>query len=163
MNGEAGRPIRVGDPLPDVSLEDQDGHEVSLRSWVGTSSLVLFFYPKDNTMFCTREACSFGDRYEEVRNLTAEVVGVSDDSPESHQAFAATHHLPFRLLSDPDGTVRRRCGTGSTLGVLPGRVTYIVDIDGVVRHIFRSQFQARKHVREALAALRAPQKAKGGN
>ena len=163
MNDEATGPIRVGDPLLDVSLEDQDGNEVSLRSWVGTSSLILFFYPKDNTMFCTREACSFGDHYEELRNLAAEVVGISDDPPESHRAFATMHHLPFRLLSDPGGKVRRRFGTGSTLGVLPGRVTYVVDIDGIVRHIFRSQFQARKHVREALAALRAPQKAKGGD
>ena len=83
MSEDSTVPIRVGDPLPEVSLEDQDGNGVNLRSWVGASSLVLFFYPKDNTLFCTREACSFGDRYEELRNLDAEVVGVSDDPREA--------------------------------------------------------------------------------
>ena len=147
-------PLAVGDSLPDIALPNQKGEMVSLRSHVGTASLVLFFYPRDGTPVCTREACSFGNRYEEFRNLEAEVIGISDDPPESHDSFAVQHGLPFTLLSDANGQARRRFGTGSMAGLVPGRVTYVVDKQGIVRHIYRSQFRARQHVEEALSALK---------
>ena len=147
------RPVAVGDALPDISLPNQNGEMIRLRSCVGASAVVLFFYPKDETLVCTREACQFRDRYEEFRSGGAEVIGISDDSPESHASFAARRHLPFLLLSDTGGQARKRFGTGSTAGLLPGRVTYVVDRQGIVRHIFRSQFRAGKHITEALKAL----------
>jgi peroxiredoxin Q/BCP len=153
--------LTVGDPLPDIRLPDQKGEMISLRSCIGTSALVLFFYPKDDSLICTREACQFRDRYEEFKGGGVEVVGISDDSSESHASFAARHRLPFTLLSDVGGQARRRFGTGSTIGLLPGRVTYVVDKQGVVRHIYRSQLQAKRHVRMALSALREEAESSG--
>jgi len=147
------RGVAAGDLMPDVVLLDQNGEAVRLRDLVGKSALVVFFYPRDGAPVCTREACQFGERYQEFTDLTAEVIGISGDDRESHARFAARHHLPFRLLSDTDGEARRRFGADGVMGLIPGRVTYVVDRQGVVRHIYRSQLQAARHVREALSAL----------
>ena len=113
------------------------------------------FYPKDNTSGCTTEACSFRDSYEVFTEAGAEVVGVSSDSVKSHQGFAARYRLPFILLSDSGGSVRTLYGVEPTMGILPGRVTYVIDRDGVARHIFSSQLNATKHVQEAIATLQS--------
>lgn len=149
--GEAG--VKVGDPAPDFSLPDAEGNAVRLTDLRGTP-VVLYFYPKDDTPGCTREACSFRDQYEDFRDAGAEVIGVSSDSREAHRRFAERHRLPFRLLSDQGGTVRKRYGVPATLGLLPGRVTFVIDGEGVVRHVFNSQLDATRHVAEALGALR---------
>jgi len=153
MTNRKSRGVAVGDLLPDIALPDQNGNMVQLRGWIGRSALVVFFYPKDGSPVCTSEVCHFGQRHDEFRGLNAEVIGISSDRPESHARFSARHRLPFTLLSDTDGKARRRFGTGSTLGLIAGRVTYVVDRQGVVRHIYRSQFHARKHVERALSAL----------
>ena len=153
MTNRKSRGVKVGDPLPDLVLPDQNGTMVQLRGWVGRSALVLFFYPKDGSPVCTREVCHFGERHDEFQGLNAEVIGISSDGPESHARFSGQHDLPFTLLSDTDGQARERFGTGSTLGFVPGRVTYVADRQGVVRHIYRSQLRARKHVEKALSAL----------
>ncbi len=108
---------------------------------------------KDGTAVCTKEACSFRDAYE-VCPSRAEVIGVSSDSAKKHQAFASGHRLPFLLLSDAGGELRKAFGVPRTLGFLPGRVTYVIDKDGVVRHVFNSQFAADRHISEALAVVR---------
>jgi peroxiredoxin Q/BCP len=115
--------------------------------------LVLFFYPKDDSPGCTRQACAFRDDYEQFAKLDAEVIGISSDSVESHRSFAAKHHLPFTLVSDEGGKVRKLYGVPNTLGLFPGRVTYVIDREGVVRHIFSSQVGIVEHVEEALVAL----------
>jgi thioredoxin-dependent peroxiredoxin len=115
---------------------------------------VLFFYPKDESPICTKEACSFRDAYEDFVKAGAVVIGVSADSTESHRAFATGRRLPFTLLSDPDGAIRHAFGVPKTMGILPGRVTYVIDRDGVVRHIFNSQFAADRHVEESLKIVR---------
>lgn len=125
-----------------------------LGQFLGQKWVVLFFYPKDGTPICTREACQFRDAYEDFVAAGAEVLGVSGDSPDRHRQFAGTHRLPFRLLSDPDGLMREAFGVPKTLGLFPGRVTYVIDKDGIVRFVFRSQFHAAKHVSEALRVLR---------
>jgi len=122
---------------------------------VGTKSIVLYFYPKDNTAGCTAEACSFRDSYEVFTEAGAEVIGVSSDSVESHQRFAARNRLPFLLLSDRGGAVRKRYGVPAVLGILLGRVTYIIDRVGVVRQVFSSQLAPTRHVEEALRTIRA--------
>jgi thioredoxin-dependent peroxiredoxin len=147
--------VRVGDPAPDFTLPSTTGAPVSLSDFRGTSEVVLFFYPKDNTPGCTAEACSFRDSYEAFREAGAEVIGVSSDSVESHRAFAGKHRLPFRLLSDPDGALRAKYGAARMLGLFPGRVTYLIDRQGIVRHVFSSQFQPARHVAEALRVLKA--------
>jgi peroxiredoxin Q/BCP len=141
--------VRVGDKAPDFTLLSQMGDNVTLSEFFGIKNVVLYFYPKDESLGCTKEACAFRDSYEELTNLGAEVLGVSGQSVESHKSFATHYGLPFILLSDTDNKVREMYGVPSTMGVIPGRVTYIIDKKGVVRHIFSSQTQAKRHVEEA--------------
>ena len=147
--------IQVGDRAPDVTLTSAGGEQMSLAAWRGKQAVVLFFYPRDGTSICTREACGFRDAYEDFAQAGAAVVGVSSDSPESHQAFASRHRLPFLLVSDADGSLRKRFGVPKTWGIFPGRVTYVIDKEGVVRHVFCSQLAADRHVAEALAVVRS--------
>src|SRR3972149_5231044 len=112
------------------------GDNVKLSEYIGKKNVVLYFYPKDESPGCTKEACSFRNNYQELTSLGAEVLGVSRQSIESHKSFATHHGLPFVLLSDADNKVRELYGVPSTMGVLPGRVTYVIDKQGVVRSIF---------------------------
>ncbi len=146
-------PVSVGDTAPDFTLPSQSGESVSLKDFIGKKSVVLYFYPKDDTPGCTAEACAFRDSYEVFKDAGAEVIGVSDDSPDSHQKFAAKHRLPFILLSDSGKQLRKLYGVPSTLGLLPGRVTYVIDKTGVVRHIFNSQLNFKGHIEESLKTL----------
>jgi peroxiredoxin Q/BCP len=146
--------VKPGDRAPDFSLPDAGGKMVGLADFRGRKPVVLYFYPKDDTPGCTKEACSFRDQYEDFTAAGAEVVGVSSDSGDSHRKFAEKYKLPFTLLSDRDSQVRKRYGVPATLGLLPGRVTFVIDKDGIVRHVFNSQLQATRHVQESLAALR---------
>lgn len=147
-------PVSVGDTAPDFTLPSQSGESVSLKDFIGKKSVVLYFYPKDDTPGCTAEACAFRDSYEVFKDAGAEVIGISDDSPDSHQKFAAKHRLPFILLSDSGKQLRKLYGVPSTLGLLPGRVTYVIDKTGVVRHIFNSQLNFKGHIEESLKTLR---------
>ena len=146
--------IAVGDRAPDFALPDRTGKTVHLSDFRG-KPIVLYFYPKDDTPGCTKESCTFRDQYQDFQDAGAEVIGVSSDSAESHEKFATKYRLPFVLLSDRGGATRKLYGVPSTLGVLPGRVTYVIDREGTVRHVFNSQLQATQHVAEALKALRA--------
>jgi peroxiredoxin Q/BCP len=146
--------LQPGDAAPDFTLPASDGKLVSLSDFQGRSEVVLFFYPKDNTPGCTREACSFRDNYAAFRDASAEVIGISSDSGESHQQFAQRFRLPFVLLSDHDGTVRARYGVAKTLGILPGRATFLIDRKGIIRLVFASQFQPAQHVARALRVLK---------
>jgi len=147
--------IRVGDAAPDFTLPTQDGTTVSLRDLLSKGAIVLYFYPKDDTPGCTVEACSFRDAYEDFKDAGAEVIGVSSDSADAHKAFANKHALPFKLVADEGGKVRKAYGVKSTLlGLIPGRVTYVIDGKGVVQHIFDSQLNPAKHVREALDVIK---------
>jgi thioredoxin-dependent peroxiredoxin len=147
-------PIGVGDPVPDIALPSQSGEAVSLGQFRGQNVVVLYFYPKDGTAVCTKEACSFRDAYEEFVAAGAVVLGVSGDSGESHREFAAQHRLPFVLLSDAAGSLRKAFGVPKTLGVLPGRVTYVIDRQGIVRLVFNAQLAADRHVQEALEMVK---------
>jgi len=147
--------IKTGDTAPDFSLPDRNGNAVRLSDYRGKKAVVLYFYPKDDTPGCTKEACSFRDQYEVFKDAGAEVIGISSDSAESHAKFASKYNLPFVLVADKGGAVRKQYGVPATLGLLPGRVTFVIDPQGVVRHVFNSQLQATKHVDEAAQALRA--------
>jgi peroxiredoxin Q/BCP len=147
--------VDVGTVAPHFTLPSQSGEMVSLEDFLGRKPVVLYFYPKDDTPGCKREASAFRDDYEQFGGLDAEVVGISSDSVESHRSFAENHDLPFTLLSDEGGKVRQLYGVPNTLGLFPGRVTYVIDREGVVRHVISSQLAASRHVEEALEALRA--------
>ena len=146
--------VNVGEAAPEFDLPDAGGQRVRLSDFRGKRSVVLYFYPKDDTPGCTKEACSFRDSYESFKDAGAEVIGVSSDSEASHQKFSEKFKLPFRLVADTGGAVRKRYGIPATLGMLPGRVTFVIDRDGIVRHVFNSQLQATKHVDEALTVLK---------
>jgi peroxiredoxin Q/BCP len=145
--------VKVGDKALEFTLPSQMGDDVMLSEFFGKKNVVLYFYPKDETTGCTKEACTFRDNYEELTKLGAEVIGVSGQSVESHKSFASHHGLPFILLSDEGNKVRELYGVPSSMGIIPGRVTYIIDKKGMVRHIFNSQTQAQKHVEEAKKSL----------
>jgi thioredoxin-dependent peroxiredoxin len=145
--------IKVGDAAPGFQLSDQSGNQVSLETFRG-KPLVLYFYPKDDTPGCTAESCAFRDQYEVFQSAGAAVVGISGDSPESHQKFASKYQLPFTLLSDPGDQVRKAFGATTAFGLIPGRITYVIDGQGVVRYQFDSMFNFKAHVDEALKALK---------
>ncbi|MFN8240219.1 MAG: peroxiredoxin [Bacteroidales bacterium] len=146
--------ISVGDLIPDFILPDQDGNMFDIKSVRGRKKLVIFFYPKDDSPGCTREACHFRDLHDVFVGADAVVIGISGQSPESHSRFASRHKLNYSLLSDNGNKVRSLFGVPTDLfGILPGRVTYITDTTGTVVHIFNSQVQAEKHVDEALKIL----------
>ena len=155
MSGEqtAGK-IRVGDKAPEFTLQDQTGTQISLRDFIGSKIVVLYFYPKDFSRGCTAEACAFRDSYDVFVEAGAQVIGVSSQSADSHNRFAILNKLPFVLLSDEGGKVRELYGVTSSFGLLPGRVTYIIDKKGMVRHVFSSQLNPTKHTEEALRIVK---------
>jgi peroxiredoxin Q/BCP len=146
--------LRVGDRAPAFRLPSQAGEIVDSADFLQKRTLVVYFYPKDETTICTKEACGFRDAYEDFVAAGAVVIGVSSDSVDSHRRFAENRKLPFLLLSDADGSLRKAFGVPKTFGIFPGRVTYVIDRDGIVRHVFNSQFQGSKHVAEALQIVR---------
>jgi len=148
--------VRVGDTAPDFTLPDQRGRPVRLHDLTEKKNVALYFYPKDATPGCTAEARAFRDAYDAFSATDTEVIGVSSDSIKSHERFAAKQRLPFLLLSDRDGAVRNLYGVERTLGILPGRVTYVISRGGTVRHVYSSQLRATRHSREALRAVSAP-------
>jgi peroxiredoxin Q/BCP len=146
-------PLAVGDKAPLFQATLQDGSTFDLASLLGRRAVVLFFYPKDNTPVCTREACAFRDSYERFLAAGAEVVGVSSDSAATHRSFAEKHRLPFPIISDHDRALRKLFGVPNTLGFLPGRVTFVIDKDGVIRLVFSALLASDDHVRKALDAV----------
>ena len=147
--------IRIGDKIPEFTLQNQDGEPVNIQDIIGKKTVVLYFYPKDDTPGCTKEACSFRDQYTVFQELGCEVIGISSDAPKAHKEFAIKYKLPFPLLADEKKEVRTLFGVPSSfLGLLPGRVTYIIDTEGIVRGIFNSQLNATQHIDEALKVVR---------
>jgi thioredoxin-dependent peroxiredoxin len=146
--------VQVGDRVPDLTLTAHDGRKIPLSASNGTQTIVLFFYPADNSPICTAEACAFRDAYQDFVEAGATVIGISGDTETTHSAFARAQNLPYALVSDPDGSLRRAFGVSKGLGFLPGRVTYVIDGGGIVRHVVKAQFVARKHMQEALRIVR---------
>jgi peroxiredoxin Q/BCP len=147
------RNLEIGDFAPDFVLKDQHGNLVKLSDFRGKASVVLYFYPKDDTPGCTAEACSFRDSYDNFRDAGAEVIGVSSDNSSSHFKFASKFHLPFTLLSDAGAKVRKLYNVPNSYFFVPGRVTFIIDKSGVIQHVFNSLHNATKHVDEAMKVL----------
>jgi peroxiredoxin Q/BCP len=146
--------LKIGDMAPDFSLQSSKGEKVRLSQFLGTKNVVIFFYQMDGSPVCSREAEAFRNKYEAFKEMGAEVVGISSQSVESHKAFSNHHALPFIMLSDVEGSVRKLYGVSATLGVVPGRVTFVIDKEGVVKYVFSSQFQPARHAGEALSVLK---------
>lgn len=147
--------LKPGQNAPDFELPDNNGNLIKLSDFKGKKNVVLFFYPKDFTAGCTAEACSFRDNYEDFTDAGAEVIGISSDGVISHRDFASRYKLPFILLSDKGGKVKRKFGVmDNFLGLIPGRVTFVIDKKGVIIKSFESQINPLKHISEALEALK---------
>jgi peroxiredoxin Q/BCP len=147
-------PLSVGDKAPDFTLPSSSGEPVTLSEVYGRRTVVLYFYPKDDTPGCTVEACSFRDRYDAFNDAGAEVIGVSSDSTDDHGRFAAKHRLPMKLVSDADKRLRKLYDVRATLGLLPGRATFVIDRTGTIRHVFVSQLRFGRHAEEALEVVK---------
>jgi peroxiredoxin Q/BCP len=148
------KPLIIGDTIPDFSLLDQNGAVFNLSDAKG-QALVIYFYPKDDTPGCTKEACRFRDEFEVFSDLDARVIGVSSDDVASHKEFEIKYNLPFTLLADTDQKLRKLFGVPSFgAGLVPGRVTYIIDKKAVVRYVFSSMRQAEMHVDKSLEILK---------
>jgi peroxiredoxin Q/BCP len=147
--------LQVGDKAPAFNLSDQNGNVVNSQTIYGKQVVVIYFYPKDDTPGCTREACSFRDSYQDFEDVGARVIGVSSDSPASHKKFAEKYRLPFTLLSDRENNLRSAFAVKPDLfGLIPGRVTFVVDKQGVIQYVFDSQMSAEKHMEESLKAIK---------
>ena len=148
-------PIELGDVIPHFTALDTNGKKFDTKEYIGKKPLVIYFYPKDNTLGCTAQACGFRDQYQDFTDLGAEVIGISSDTVDSHDTFAKRYKLPFVLLSDSDKKLRKLFGVPSGLmGMLPGRVTYVIDKEGKVVLIFDNGINATKHISVALEALK---------
>jgi peroxiredoxin Q/BCP len=147
--------MNIGDFCPYFELPDQYGNLFSSSDWIGKKKLVIFFYPKDETPGCTKEACSFRDRHEEFLKYDCQVIGISSDSIESHKQFATRHNFNYILLADTNKEVRRLFSVPASLfGLIPGRVTYIIDLEGKIRGIHNSQLNPVSHIEEALEVVK---------
>jgi peroxiredoxin Q/BCP len=146
--------LKIGDKAPLFMLLNQWGEAVSLADFSGKKNVVLFFYPKDFTPGCTKESCSFRDEYKNFTQLNCEVIGISNDAQNRHLQFASHYNLPYQLLSDKGNKVRKQYGVKAMLfGLLPGRVSFVIDKNGIIQHITNSQFNSRLHIDECLKAV----------
>jgi peroxiredoxin Q/BCP len=143
--------IKIGDMIPEFSLKDQYGNLFDINTYLGKKKLVIFFYPQDGSLNCTREACYFRDISDLFEEADAIIIGISSQSVESHKEFAEKNRLNYTLLSDDENIVRKLFGVpGRVFGLIPGRVTYVADRSGKVVYIFDSQTEVQRHVDEAI-------------
>lgn len=150
--------LKVGDKAPAFKLKNQDGETISLNDLKG-KPVVLYFYPKDNTSGCTKEACNFRDEFPKFRKIKAEIIGVSADSVESHKKFADKYKLPFNLLSDEKKEVLEKYGVWQEksmygkkyMGIV--RTTFVIGSDGKIKKIF-PKVKVDNHNKEVMEALK---------
>ncbi|MCH8850264.1 MAG: peroxiredoxin [Chloroflexi bacterium] len=149
--------LKEGTAAPEIEATLDDGEAFSLAGFRGKKNVVLYFYPKDFTPGCTKEACAFRDSYDEVEQYDAVVVGVSTDSTESHKAFREKHELPFPLIPDPDKRIVKLYEAKGLLGLMTARMTYVIDKEGTIRKALRHDFAVGKHLPAVIDALKSIQ------
>lgn len=146
--------LQVGDKIPNFTAIASDGSVFDSHVIIGKQAVVIYFYPKDDTQVCTEQACTFRDQYEDFKALGTEVIGVSSDSVASHQKFSKRYNLPFILLSDQDKKIRKLFGVpNDLLGLIPGRVTYVANKEGIIQLVFNSM-SGKIHIKKALAIIK---------
>jgi thioredoxin-dependent peroxiredoxin len=141
--------LGVGDRVPVFSLQDQDSHAFNISDYLGKKVLVIFFYPKDESLVCTKEACSFRDQYAEFTKAGAMVLGINSGTVESHKQFRENHQLPFILLSDPGNQVLKMFGAKGKF-FFTGRETFVIDKAGKIVFTYDSFTNGPRHEQEAL-------------
>jgi len=146
--------LKIGDVVPEFTLKDQNEKDFTLTDFIGKQNMVIYFYPKDDTPGCTKEACRFRDEFEVFTDLEAVVIGISSDSPQSHQDFITKYNLPFTLLTDSTDEARKAFGVnGNYNNQQPGRVTFVIDKMGVIQYVFDSSTEIEVHVKQAKEIL----------
>ncbi len=149
--------LKEGTAAPEIEAELGDGTRFALSDYRDKSNVVLYFYPKDFTPGCTREACSFRDSSADLEQLDAIVVGVSADSAESHESFSAKHELSFPLIPDPQKQIIKRYDAVGFLGLTTARITYVIDKEGIIRRAIRHDLAISRHLEDTVNALRSIQ------
>ncbi len=152
MENERKMTLNIGDKIPLFTLKDQNGTDIDIRHYVGKNKLVIYFYPKDESGVCTKEACAFRDSYKHFEDAGAVVIGINSGSVESHRKFEEHHHLNFTLLSDPDNKVLKLFGIKNVL-FLTGRETFVVDESGKIKFRYRGFLNGNAHVEETMRFL----------
>lgn len=150
----AQKELVVGDKMPAFSLVDQDGKVFNSADYAGKSFLVIYFYPKDESMVCTKEACSFRDSFDDFTKAGAKVIGINAGTVESHKSFRDHYKLPFTLLADPDNKIYHRFGVKNKM-FMTGRETFVIDMHGKVAFTYEAMMQGKKHADDALAFIKA--------
>lgn len=145
--------LSIGDPVPSFVLKDEDGNDFDVNDYIGKQLLVIYFYPKDDSPGCTKQACAMRDSYAEFTDANAKVIGINSGSAESHKAFRQKHNLPFTLLSDPGNKVLKAFGVKNVL-FLTGRETFVVGLDGKIAYTFRGMLKDKEHAENVLAFLK---------
>jgi len=145
--------IEVGSKIPDFMLKDDAGKDFKISNYIGKKKLVIYFYPKDESSVCTKEACAFRDSYEEFKSTDAMIIGINSGSVQSHADFKKHHNLPFTLLSDPDNKVLKMFGVKDVM-FLTGRETFLVGLDGKVAFKFKGMLKGDEHASSVLAFLK---------
>lgn len=151
------RLLQSGMQAPDFELPDQNGNPVRLSDALRQGWVVLFFYPRDHSPVCTNQVCAFRDAHADFQAAGASVIGISSDSSVSHRRFADNHRLPFPLLSDTGNRIANAYGVSKVLGLIPDRVTFVMDPEGMIRMAYSSQWMANAHMTRALAFIRNAQ------
>lgn len=141
--------LKVGDTIPSFSLKNQDGEEVSI-SPNDRKVRIIYFYPKDDTKVCTEQACGFRDWKDVITEKGIDIIGISSDSVSAHQKFKARHHLNFTLLSDPKGKVRKQFGATYLFGIIPARITYIINKNGKIEYLYEGMFEGLEHAENCI-------------
>ncbi len=146
--------IKIGDRFPSFTLKDHNSNTFDINSFLGKNNLIVYFYPKNETYNCTKQACNFRDDFSTFKDLDCEIIGVSNDSPKSHLSFKNNHNLPFTLLSDRNGEIQKKLELPRNIfGLIPGRITFVIDNKGIVIKIIDSAINMRKHIEDALSSL----------
>ncbi len=151
--GQKRTPLKAGDKVPAFVLKDQNGKDFNIEDYIGKQKLVIYFYPKDESSVCTKEACAFRDSYTDYTAAGALVIGINSGTVASHKAFASNHHLPFIILSDPDNKVLEQFGI-KNVAFITGRETFIVDLSGTIVYRYRAMMQGNEHAQKALDFLK---------
>lgn len=142
--------LKPGTQAPDFEAIADNGEKIKLSQFRG-KYVVLYFYPKDDSPGCTVEACSFRDNWDALKKYDAVVIGVSSDNVNSHRKFKEKHSLPFILVSDEDKKIRSLYDAKGFL--LPPRITYVIDKEGIIRFVYNSQMRASEHVKKVIEFL----------
>ena len=150
--------LKIGDIAPDFDLLDSENKIFKLSENLNSNWLIIYFYPKDNTTVCTKQACFFKESYVKFKSKNASIIGISSDTTESHKDFIQKLNLPFKLLSDKDDKVRKLYGIKNTMGLIPGRVTLVINSERIIKYIFSSQLDAEAHIKNTIEYIESTEK-----